>query len=74
MQVQSWGQKYTLEEHMATTPIFLPGESHGQKSLAGYNPWGCEELDTIEQLTLSLSPRNELHIVNDINLKKIISD
>ena len=48
----------------------MPGESHGQKSLAGYNPWECEELEATEQLTLSLSPRNELHIVNDINLKK----
>ena len=26
-------------------PIFLPGKSHGQRSLAGYNPWGCKELN-----------------------------
>jgi len=25
------------------TPVFLPGESHGQRSLAGYSPWGLEE-------------------------------
>ena len=25
------------------TPVFLPGESHGQKSLVGYDPWGCKE-------------------------------
>ena len=30
------------------TPIFLPGESHGQRSLAGYCPWGDKELDTTE--------------------------
>ena len=24
------------------TPVFLPGESHGQRSLAGYSPWGCK--------------------------------
>ena len=29
-----------LEKEMAPTPVFLPGESHGQKSLAGYSPWG----------------------------------
>ena len=29
-----------LEKEMATTPIFLPGESHGQRSLEGYYPWG----------------------------------
>ena len=35
---------------MAPTPVFLPGESHGQRSLAGYSPWGCKESDTTEQL------------------------
>ena len=38
-------------ENGNATPVFLPGESHGQKSLS----WGCKESDTIEQLTLSLS-------------------
>ena len=28
------------------TPVFLPGESHGQRSLAGYNPQGRKELNT----------------------------
>ena len=27
---------------------FLPGKCHGQRSLAGYSPWGCPELDTTE--------------------------
>ena len=30
------------------TPVFLPGKSHGQRSLAGYSPWGCKESDTTE--------------------------
>ena len=30
------------------TPVFLPGEFHGQKNLAGYSPWGWKELDTTE--------------------------
>ena len=34
-------------------PVFLPGEFYGQKSLAGYSPWGCKESDTTERLTLS---------------------
>ena len=33
------------------TPVFLPGESHGQRSLVSYSPWGCKELDTTERLT-----------------------
>ena len=30
------------------TPVFLPGESHGQRSLVGYSPWGHKELDMAE--------------------------
>ena len=35
--------------------VFLPGEIHGQRSLAGYSPWSLRESDMTEQLTLSLS-------------------
>ena len=34
-----------LEEEMATTPVFLPGKSHGQRSLGDYSPWGHKESD-----------------------------
>ena len=37
------------------TPVFLPGELHGQRSLADYSPWGCKELDMTEQLSLTHS-------------------
>ena len=33
------------------TPVFLSGESHGQRSLVGYSPWGPKESDMTEQLT-----------------------
>ena len=33
------------------TPVFLPGESHGQRSLVGYSPWGCKDLDMMEELS-----------------------
>ena len=33
-------------------PVFLPGESHGQRSLVGYSPWGHKELDTTEQFSM----------------------
>ena len=39
---------------MDTTPVFLPGKFHGQRSLAG-SPWGCKELDMIERITLTFS-------------------
>ena len=46
--VQSPGWEDPLEEEMATHSSILPGESHGQRSLAGYSQWGCKELDMIE--------------------------
>ena len=49
--VQSLGWEHPLEKGMATHSSFLPGEFHGQRSLAGYSPWGCKELDTTERLT-----------------------
>ena len=33
------------------TPVFLPRESHGQRSLVNYSPWGCKEPDMTEQLS-----------------------
>ena len=47
-QVLSLGQEDLLEKEWQPTPVFLPGEFHGQRSLAGYSPWGCKELDTIK--------------------------
>ena len=35
---------------MATTPVFLPGKSHGQRSLAGYSTWGHQESDTTKAI------------------------
>ena len=48
MQVRSLGWEGALVEGMAPTPVFLPGESHGQRSLVGYSPWGGKESDTTE--------------------------
>ena len=45
MQVRSLGWEDPLEE---STPVFLPGESRGQRSLVGYGSWGRKELDTTE--------------------------
>ena len=48
MWVQTLGWENTLEEHKQPTPVFLPGESHGQRSPAGCIPYGGKELDTTE--------------------------
>ena len=47
--VQSLGWEDPLEEGWQPTPVFLPGESHGQRSLASYSPWGCKESDMTER-------------------------
>ena len=46
--VQYLGWEDPLEEGKATTPVFLPGEVHGQRSLVGHSPWGRTESDTTE--------------------------
>ena len=43
-------QENTLEKGMATTPVLLLGESHGQRILVGYSPWGHKESEATEQL------------------------
>ena len=48
MQVRSLGLEDPLEEGRQPTPVFLPRESHGQRSLVGYSPWGRKELDMTE--------------------------
>ena len=48
MRAQSLGYDDPLDKEWETTPVFLPGKSHGQRSLAGYSPWGLKESDTTE--------------------------
>ena len=49
--VQSLGWEDPWRRAWQPTPVFLPGESHGQRSLMGYSPWCCEELDMTEGLS-----------------------
>ena len=56
--VQSLGREYgKIPQRMEwpPPPVFLPGESHGQKSLEGYSPWSCKELDTTGHADVFLS-------------------
>ena len=51
----SLGWEDPLEEEMVTCPRILAWRSHGQRSLAGYSPWGRKELDTTQREHQSLS-------------------
>ena len=53
--VQSLSGEDPLKTGMATHSSMLTWRIHGQRSQAGYSPWGRKELNTIERLTLSLS-------------------
>ena len=48
-----WVVKIPWRREWQPTPVFLPGEFHGQRSLGGYSLWGCKESDMAERLTLS---------------------
>ena len=50
-----WVRKIPCRRNWQSTPVFLLGEFHGQRSLVGYSPWGCRELDMTEWLTHTLS-------------------
>ena len=41
-----WVRQVLCRREWQSTPGFLPGESHGQRSLVGYSPWGRRESDT----------------------------
>ena len=55
-----WVGKFLWRREWQSTPVFLPGEFHGQRSQMGYSLWDSKESDTTEQLntqhTYYLSP------------------
>ena len=52
--VQSLGWEDLWRRKWQFTPVFLPGKSHGWRSLLGYSPWGRKELDMIEGLHFAI--------------------
>ena len=55
--VDPWVRKISGKRNWQSTPIFLPGKSQGQRSLAGYSPWGHKELDITEHANTFTSAR-----------------
>ena len=66
-QFDPWVRKIPWRRKWQPPPVFLPGKPHGQRSLAGYSPWGCKrvrhDLAAKQQQKSSLSSRKELGIV-----------
>ena len=53
MQVSPGSGRFPESRKWQPTPVFSPGEFHGQKSLAGYSPWGGKELTGLASNTLT---------------------
>ena len=49
--IAGWERSSVGRRKLQAAPVFLPGKSHGQRSLAGYNPWGHKELDMTSDWT-----------------------
>ena len=47
-----WIRKIPWRRKWQPTPVFLPGKSYRQRSLVGYSPWGCKELNMTEPLSM----------------------
>ena len=57
-----WVGKISWRREWQPSPLFLPGKSHGQRSLVGYSPWGHKESDTTEQLSMHVHTHTHTHI------------
>ena len=66
-----WVGKIPWRRKWQPTPVFLPGESHGRKSLVGCNPWGRKESDTIDRLHFHFQASNS-HLTLDMRRIKLL--
>ena len=58
----SWVGKIPWRRAWQPTSVFLPGESHRQRSLVGYSPWGLRESDMSEQLSVYTHTHTHTHV------------
>ena len=61
-----WVGKIPWRRKWQPTPGLLPGQSHGQRSLVGYSPWGHKESDTTERLQFT-----SLHFLSGSEVKSL---
>ena len=70
LRLDPWVRKIPWRRKWQPTPVFLPGESSGQRNLEGYSPWGRKESDSTERLTLTHSTgiENSLAVSREIEV------
>ena len=59
-----WVRKISWRREWQPTPVFLPGEFLRQRSLIGYSPWDCKEMDPTERLTPMLEANEYVSNIN----------
>ena len=69
----SWAGKMPWRREKVPTSVFWPGKFHGQRSLAGYSPWGHKESDTTEGLSYR-SPQHLKWLQLYINFWNLVSE
>ena len=72
LRLDPWVRKIPWRRKWQPTPVFLPGESRGQRSLAEYSPWGRKESDSTERLTLihSTGIENSFAVSREIEVRE----
>ena len=69
-----WVGKMPCRRKWQPTPVFLPGESRGQRSLVAYSPWGRKESDTTEHACICYSQFNIIYWNHKPVFKSVFSD
>ena len=67
-----WLGKIPWRREWLPTPVFLPGEFYGQKSLVGYSPWSHKESDMAERLTQTHGQTDNSLVSKEIKIKTVI--
>ena len=68
LEFNPWVRKIPLRRKWQPTPVFLPGEFHGKRSLLGYSPWGHKQSDMAEQLKHTNKFRREADLPGELKI------
>ena len=64
LEFNTWVGKIPWRRKSQLIPVFLPGKSHGQRSLAAYSPWGCKGWDTAKHTKQHLDYIRHLNVIS----------
>ena len=67
-----WDGKIPWRSKWQPAPVVLPGKSHGQRSLAGYSPWDCKELDRIQCACARAHTHTNIQYLSSAHIKALL--